>query len=84
MDNDEEVKRAILKSIYCFKRSLQGGSGIWNGSLTQPADTMLRSLTQPADTTLRTDGRSHNTFTFVRKDCMKTLVVHQGCAIIGT
>lgn len=60
MDNDEEVKRAILKSIYCFKRSSQGGHGIWN-----------RSLTYQADTVSRTKGRSHNTFIFIRKDGME-------------
>lgn len=30
MDNDEEVKRAILKSIHFFKKSSQGGCRIWN------------------------------------------------------
>lgn len=73
MDNDEEVKRAILKSIRCFKRSSQGGCRIWNRNLTYQADTMLR-----------TKGRSHNTFIFIRKDGMERFVVTQGCAIIST
>lgn len=67
MDNDKEVKRAILKSIHFFKRSSQGGCRIWNRNLTYQADTMSR-----------TKGRSQNTFKFIRKDGMERFVITQG------
>lgn len=47
MDNDKEVKRAIVKSIHFFKRSSQGGCRIWNRSLTYQADTMPRPKEDP-------------------------------------
>lgn len=38
MDNDEEVKRAILKSIHCFKKKLT----IWLQNMEQKPDIPSR------------------------------------------